>query len=94
MIENAMASGMRASATTRPAKISFRVLENHSWRIVSIDVYFLGLARAVREGNAAGFPDRCSWRRGMLSNADVVCIAPCGLHGIIRDKIRDKRDTR
>jgi len=31
MIENAMASGIRASATTRPASTSPRMLPNHSW---------------------------------------------------------------
>ena len=48
MIENAMASGISASATTSPAKTSFRVLENHSWRIVSMDLYFFVDCRAVR----------------------------------------------
>ena len=55
MIENAMASGISASATTSPAKTSFRVLENHSWRIVSMDLYFFVDCRAVRAGANAGF---------------------------------------
>jgi hypothetical protein len=32
MIEKAMASGMSASATTKPASKSLRVLDSHSWR--------------------------------------------------------------
>jgi len=34
MMEKAMASGMRASATTRPASTSFLTLPSQSWRKV------------------------------------------------------------
>src|SRR3546814_4926615 len=38
MIEKAMASGISASATTRPASTSPRMLPNHCWR--SVDAMF------------------------------------------------------
>ena len=36
MMEKAIASGISASATTRPASTSFRTFESHSWRNFSI----------------------------------------------------------
>lgn len=44
MMEKAIASGMRASATTSPASTSRRTLENHYWRkdVINMRAEFLG----------------------------------------------------